>query len=78
MSSLSGTGAVVTGAARGIGFAIADALAQAGASVVVSDVDARAAEDAAEALRHRGADVYAQACDVTSEDDVRRLVRDAM
>ena len=48
--------AVITGAARGIGFATADALSEAGALVVIADMDGAAAAKAAEApLSARGA-----------------------
>jgi NAD(P)-dependent dehydrogenase (short-subunit alcohol dehydrogenase family) len=47
---LDGRGAVVTGGARGLGLAIAERLAEAGAGVLVVDADAAAADAAAEAL----------------------------
>lgn len=47
---LGGRGAVVTGAARGLGRAIAERLAAAGAAVTIGDIDAGAAEEAARAL----------------------------
>lgn len=50
---LSGRVALVTGAARGIGFAIATRLAEAGAHAIIHDRDAGAAEAAAAALRAR-------------------------
>ena len=51
--TLTGRTALVTGAARGIGHAIAMALGQAGARVGVCDLDAEAAEAAAARLRGR-------------------------
>lgn len=52
--SLSGKNAIVTGASRGIGEAIAYALADAGANIVVGGRDAAAAEVVAENVRSRG------------------------
>jgi len=56
--------AIVTGAARGIGFAIAKRLIDDGMSVVVADIDAAAGKTAAEALGERAVSVT---LDVTSE-----------
>jgi pyridoxal 4-dehydrogenase len=62
--------AIVTGAAQGIGRAIAEKLDAEGASVVVADLNADGAAEAAEALeRGQGAEV-----DVSSEDSVGALV----
>jgi rhamnulose-1-phosphate aldolase/alcohol dehydrogenase len=66
---LQGQVALVTGAAGGIGRAIADRLAEAGACIVGFDLDGEGATQALEALGDRG---LAVAGDVTSEDDVRR------
>jgi NAD(P)-dependent dehydrogenase (short-subunit alcohol dehydrogenase family) len=68
MRALDGKVAVVTGAAQGIGRAIADGLAADGARIVVADL--RGAEEAAAAFPG-GVGIE---CDVSSEDDVRRLV----
>jgi NAD(P)-dependent dehydrogenase (short-subunit alcohol dehydrogenase family) len=68
MGALDGKVAVVTGAAQGIGRAIADGLAADGARIVVADL--RGAEEAAAAFPG-GVGIE---CDVSSEDDVRRLV----
>jgi pyridoxal 4-dehydrogenase len=64
--------AIVTGAAQGIGKAIADRLAAEGATVVVADLNGRAAERAAPA---GGAGVE---CDVSATDDVKRLVSETL
>lgn len=70
MPILDGKTAIVTGAAKGIGFAIASALCAEGATVVVSDIDFAGAEAAA--ARLDGAE--AVACDVTDEAQVAALV----
>ncbi len=52
---VSGSKALVTGAARGLGAGMAEALAAAGAAVVVGDIDTEAGEQTAQALRDKGA-----------------------
>jgi NAD(P)-dependent dehydrogenase (short-subunit alcohol dehydrogenase family) len=74
LTDLRGRTAVVTGGARGIGYAICDRLAEAGATVVVADVDpgiARAA--AAEIAERRNADVQGYVVDVTDPSAVEAL-----
>ena len=72
-ASLEGKTALVTGASRGIGAAIAEELARAGASVVIGY---RAGRDEAEAL---AAQIGARAvqADVSSPEDAARLVEEA-
>ncbi len=68
--SLEGRTALVTGAARGIGFSIAEALAGAGASVILNGRSERPLEEAAGRLRDFGLDADIAVFDVTDPDEV--------
>lgn len=68
MSTHRGRVALVTGAGRGIGRAMADALADAGAAVVFLDHDASLAQAAADAAQQRGAVAVSLAADVADFD----------
>ena len=68
--SLAGKRALVTGSSRGIGYAIAEALAGAGAEIVINGRDTQALGLAAEKLAGAGARVKAVAFDVTNEESV--------
>ncbi len=74
MFSLAGRRALVTGSSRGIGLAIAGALAGAGADVILNGRDKVALGEAAAKLAEGGARVRALAFDVTSEENVEEAV----
>jgi NAD(P)-dependent dehydrogenase (short-subunit alcohol dehydrogenase family) len=65
--------AFVTGGARGIGLAIAEALAEAGAEVTIGDRDEAAVSEALEALAAKGFTVHGTALDVTDSEAVRAV-----
>jgi 3-oxoacyl-[acyl-carrier protein] reductase len=68
---LDGRSAVITGAAQGLGLAMARTFTEHGARVVIGDLDPDAASAAA---REVGGDTIGVACDVTSAEDVTALV----
>jgi NAD(P)-dependent dehydrogenase (short-subunit alcohol dehydrogenase family) len=70
MQDLDGKVAFVTGAASGIGFGIAAALARAGMKVMLADIEQPVLANAAHRLRDAGADVDAIVCDVSQRDAV--------
>jgi gluconate 5-dehydrogenase len=65
--SLSGRIALVTGASRGLGLAMAEGLAEAGATVVLNGRDASVLAERADALAKRGLSACVAAFDVTDE-----------
>ncbi len=74
---LSGKAALITGAGRGIGRAIAVRFAQEGAAVAVTDRDFGAANDAASELRDSGAQARAWRMDVTDRSAVETVIDEA-
>jgi 2-hydroxycyclohexanecarboxyl-CoA dehydrogenase len=69
MTRFTGKVAIVTGAAQGIGRAIAARLADEGAKVALADIQLESAERAASEIRAGGASAIAVALDVTRLDD---------
>ncbi|MBS4968252.1 MAG: gluconate 5-dehydrogenase [Lachnospiraceae bacterium] len=72
--SLEGKVALITGAAYGIGFAIAEAYARAGAKIAFNCRGKEHMEKALEAYREKGIDVKGYFCDVTDEQQVQDMI----
>jgi NAD(P)-dependent dehydrogenase (short-subunit alcohol dehydrogenase family) len=75
--TLAGRSAVVTGGGRGIGAAVARALAEAGARVLVAARHPAEVEAVAGGLRGAGGEAFATRCDVTDATSVTELARTA-
>ena len=71
---LTGKTAVITGSTKGIGHAIAEALARAGAKVVISSRKADKCEEVASQLRSKGLTATAIPCHIGKREDVEHLV----
>ncbi len=78
MTQMEGKVALVTGAASGIGRASALALARAGASVCVSDINGAGVEETARDIISEGGKAIAVACDVTKAEAVNAMVEAAV
>lgn len=70
--------AIVTGASKGIGRAIALRLAKEGANVVIADVDRDEGEKVAQMIREMGRDCLAVKCDVSNVQEVEGMVEKTM
>lgn len=74
MKRLDGQVAIVTGAARGIGAAIAEVIRAEGANVALADLDGDAASEAASSLDPSGEYALGIATDVTAQPSIAKLV----
>ena len=72
--SLKGKIALVTGASYGIGFAIASAYAQAGATIVFNDIKQELVDKGLAAYKEAGIEAHGYVCDVTNEAQVNAMV----
>ena len=72
--SLAGKVALITGASYGIGFAIASAYAEAGATICFNDINQELVDKGLAAYAEKGISAHGYVCDVTDEDAVNALV----
>jgi NAD(P)-dependent dehydrogenase (short-subunit alcohol dehydrogenase family) len=75
VNALDGKAVLVTGAARGIGAAVAEAVVEEGGAVAMLDIDPAGADTAARVADHGAAHFFP--CDVRSLEEVERTVADA-
>ncbi len=73
--SLKGKIAWITGASYGIGFAIAEAYAAAGATIVFNDINQELVDKGLAAYKEKGIEAHGYVCDVTNEEAVQALVK---
>ncbi|WP_187274025.1 SDR family oxidoreductase [Paenibacillus sp. N3.4] len=78
MMKLSGKVAIVTGAASGMGKAIAELYAAEGAKVIVSDIDLDTAQIVVAGIESQGGTALAVAANVMKEEDVQHLIDTAV
>jgi 2-deoxy-D-gluconate 3-dehydrogenase len=77
MFFLSGKTAIVTGASRGLGAAAADALAGAGANIILIGRELETLREEEERLKEHGVETFSVRCDMGAPEDIRRAVADA-
>src|ERR1051326_5249389 len=78
MQNFTGRVAVITGAASGIGFGLAERFALEGMRLVLADVEEPALTQAAQRRRSTGAELIEVRCDVSRSDEVQRLADRAL
>ncbi|MEH8109091.1 gluconate 5-dehydrogenase [Gallibacterium anatis] len=71
---LTGKRALITGSAQGIGFLLANGLAQYGAEIIINDINAEKAQSAAEQLKNKGFLVHSVPFDVTKKSEIERNI----
>jgi NAD(P)-dependent dehydrogenase (short-subunit alcohol dehydrogenase family) len=76
--SLKDNVSIVTGGARGLGKAMATALAQAGSNIVIADIDIQEARKTASELQQEGIETFAIQIDVTQPEQVDQMVHAIM
>ena len=72
---LTGKIALITGASYGIGFAIATAMANCGATIVFNDIKQELVDKGMAAYKEAGIDAHGYVCDVTNEEAVNAFIK---
>ena len=78
MNFFKGKVAIITGAARGIGFATAELMASRGASVMITDILEERLKESVSLLKSKGLDVQSATCSVTDYESCAMAVRKAV
>ena len=73
--SLEGKIALVTGASYGIGFAIASAFAEQGATICFNDINQELVDRGLQSYKEKGIEAHGFVCDVTDEPAVQNMVK---
>ena len=76
MKEFDGKTAIITGGGAGIGKAICQELARKGAIVIVADISKESADQVAGAITQSGGKAQSARIDVTSEEEVKKLIED--
>ncbi|HEY9697787.1 MAG TPA: SDR family oxidoreductase [Trichocoleus sp.] len=75
MEKLNGKIALITGGGRGLGAAICQTLAEAGATVIAADIQTDLAEQVAKGLRDRGLEAFNLPLDITNEQQIEAAIQ---
>ena len=78
MNFFKGKVAIITGAARGIGFATAELMASRGASVMITDILEERLKESVSLLKSKGLDVQSATCNVTDYESCAMAVKKAV
>ncbi|MDF1825736.1 MAG: SDR family NAD(P)-dependent oxidoreductase [Verrucomicrobiales bacterium] len=78
MSSLAGKAAIITGGASGIGLAISEAFARAGASVAIFDFDKDAGVAAADKIKSSGHSALSFSCDISDAASIQKALKETI
>ena len=78
MKDFNGKNAVITGAASGIGYALAEKLAKEGMNIVLADIEQEALETAVEKISEHGVETLGVKTDVMQKNEVERLFNESI